>query len=1243
MKKKKLLAALVAAAVLSVGGGALAGCENQHTHTYSTDWEKDATGHWHVATCDDLKKGDEGYTKDFEAHVWGDDDECDVCHYKKTPDTPNPPAVTEYTVKLDANGGTLIGGKETVDVKTKDGKIESLPTPTAPEGMEFVGWFTEDVAGTEVTTQTAFKANATVYAHYVSVCTVTLNAGAGTLETKTLKAKDGKIESLPTPTAPAGKQFIGWFTAAEGGKEVTVATPFDEDTTIYAQYASVYTITLNVGTDGTLPAGASATLTTKGGKLETLPTPTTANATVFVGWFTAAEGGAQVTVDTVFTGDTSEITLYARYRQELTVTLNVGEGTLPAGASATMITSENKLSELPAPNAPANKWFKGWYTDATAGVKVSATTNLATHATANALTLYARYVEEVTVTLDKGDEGTLPAGAVTTYKTVGGKIVLPEGQRGLPAVTTDKEHWVFFGWFDKTSPLGTPVNIETAVFEKDVTLTAKVGRENGVWVGETFINTLTLNPGASRTEYWLGGGKITLKKGDVMSLYINGDLIRHYVEGNSAGINKPGEATQVTSVTVSVAGEFAIYLHKNSQDWSCEYSGPTEINVGSEVPYGCDSVTITIGSNAPITFFVKDSSGNGVGKADFSKFCIYTYEAEIFGNWAGSTTKGRLKEEITVSAAAVPSGWIFRWGSGYGSQTANIVGAFKAGKTYLVELPKSNKGTAKITELTITSVYTITLDQNYEGQPETKLTAKAYNGKLSYMPTFTREGYEDKDLFWYTAAEGGEKVTLNTVFTADATIYARWSEKIVATVDQNYTDKPDNTTVSLDHGKFTALPASPTRDDYDFVGWFTAATEGEQVTLDTEFTQNATIYAQWKAKIVITLDLNYTNKPDNTTVKANNGKLSPLPTAPTREGYEFLGWFTAAEEGTRITTATVFTENSTIYAQWRVPFKVTLNYNYKDCPEAEVKTAKVVSGATYSRLPSADIITPEREGYEFLGWYSNEDGTGTRLAASTSITEDTTYYASWKVPFKVTLILNYDGAPAAVVRTAKTVVGQTYSRLSAEDLVVEREGYDVTGWYPNADGTGTKLTTSTNISADVTYYAQWKEAYKVTLDLNYEGAPAALEKWAKLVINQTFSRVPAEDIVTPEREGYNFLGWYANANGSGETLTANTTITSSRTYYARWQKKYEVTFNLNYEGCGDPIVMLTEKVSGVTYGKISNPPTPTREGYEFVGWFDTAEETGGTALNANRITADGTYYARWTPVTEPTPTPEEQA
>jgi len=158
MKKSNLFATVAFVAVSAVCCGIFAACgdKDTHTHTYSTDWSKDATGHWHVATCDDLKEGDEAYKKGFAAHVWGEDDECDVCEYVK-------PAATEITLNKtelalsiakteDALTATLNGSgtvtwassdEAVVQVGAETGAVEALKPGTAT--------VTATVTGTEVT------------------------------------------------------------------------------------------------------------------------------------------------------------------------------------------------------------------------------------------------------------------------------------------------------------------------------------------------------------------------------------------------------------------------------------------------------------------------------------------------------------------------------------------------------------------------------------------------------------------------------------------------------------------------------------------------------------------------------------------------------------------------------------------------------------------------------------------------------------------------------------------------------------------------------------------------------------------------------------------------------------------------------------------------------------------------------------------------------------------------------------
>ncbi len=158
MKKMNLFTTIAFAAALTSCCGLFAACgdEDTHTHTFSTDWSKDASGHWHVATCDDLKEGDEGYKKDFAAHVWGGDDECDVCKYVKqaaTEITLNKTALalsianTEDTLTATLNGtGTVAwtsSDETVVQVGAETGAVEALKPGAAT--------ITATVTGTEVT------------------------------------------------------------------------------------------------------------------------------------------------------------------------------------------------------------------------------------------------------------------------------------------------------------------------------------------------------------------------------------------------------------------------------------------------------------------------------------------------------------------------------------------------------------------------------------------------------------------------------------------------------------------------------------------------------------------------------------------------------------------------------------------------------------------------------------------------------------------------------------------------------------------------------------------------------------------------------------------------------------------------------------------------------------------------------------------------------------------------------------
>lgn len=197
------------------------------------------------------------------------------------------------------------------------------------------------------------------------------NGGAYGEETSvTLKTDaNGKIAALPeTDPTYANHEFDGYNTAANGsGSKVTVNDVYTSATTVYAQWSNIYTVTFVTGTEGTLAGGAATTAKTTKGKLATLPEVTvTAQKKSFLGWYTTASGeGDEITTEYTFTGDTTAVNAYARYRDEYTVTLDAGtDGTIATGTTLTYVTKNGKIDELPADDkvtcTKENFHFGGW-------------------------------------------------------------------------------------------------------------------------------------------------------------------------------------------------------------------------------------------------------------------------------------------------------------------------------------------------------------------------------------------------------------------------------------------------------------------------------------------------------------------------------------------------------------------------------------------------------------------------------------------------------------------------------------------------------------------------------------------------------------------------------------------------------------------------------------------------------------------------------------------------------------------
>ena len=119
----------------------------------------------------------------------------------------------------------------------------------------------------------------------------------------------------------------------------------------------------------------------------------------------------------------------------------------------------------------------------------------------------------------------------------------------------------------------------------------------------------------------------------------------------------------------------------------------------------------------------------------------------------------------------------------------------------------------------------------------------------------------------------------------------------------------------LDGSSYGTLPTTK-RTGFIFRGWFTSQVGGEEVTADTIADSDRTLYAHWE-EIRYLISFNANGGPATPAAVSLQGELAygELPVL-VRSGYAFLGWFTSASGGTRITEDSIVDSARTLYAHW---------------------------------------------------------------------------------------------------------------------------------------------------------------------------------------------------------------------------------------------------------------------------------------------------------------------------------------
>lgn len=775
--------------------------------------------------------------------------------------------------------------------------------------------------------------------------TITLDANGGTVSQTSLKCYDGeKFGTLPTPTRD-GYSFLGWYSAKTGGTIITDTTVFSSSTsprTLYAHWKG-RTVTTKLDANG---GAVSPTSITKeyGDKFGTLPIPVRANYE-FIGWFTARFGGNQITSDSKVTylG-----TVYAHWLGNMvTITIDADVGT----ASATSVT--RRIGEQYGILADVTKIGSsliGFFDKAT-GQQIATSDYVTPTSTRNVKCGWADSsgITALVTVFDSNPKGTILLHSSTYQLSVGDNY---------PTAIYCSDP-LFLGLY--TSPFGG-TKVEGKISnDSPRVLFARYSKP-------TFTISLDANGGA------VSPSSLTREYGTAFNLptpyYDDGssdwnNIFRQWQLKSAKSVAKSAvSSSDIVTSSVSLIAQWESINQKNgnstlSPTETLEYQNSVQIHLvtnGGTCPFGNTVIGYKVGNVASA---LSSPYLPGCYKIGYS-FEGWSLNSDLSGDHVTTTLQVLSAGKNTVYADFSP---------------IDITISFYNNTTSPDDTPY------------ITSII--------------KFGSEYGSGTHSwYTPTVPPAGYEFTG--WFTERDGGAQISQHDIFIATSTdrLYAHYKARDITVIfnARGGTVSPTSKTVTVDKA-YGELPI-PSRTGYSFSGWSKASAYDDLVTEDTivqgTYADSITLYAIWDRlppkTVVFNPNKGYLD-PDKTEKICYVGEMyGELPT-PTRDLFEFIGWYSDEESGLLITEDSIFTESSptVLYAHWnQVYIEITFDPNGG---YVEPTSKKIVIGGTYGKLP-----TPTLEGCVFIGWYSSLDGVN-RINEDDTFTLGTspeTLYAHWK-------------------------------------------------------------------------------------------------------------------------------------------------------------------------------------------------------------------------------------------------------
>jgi uncharacterized repeat protein (TIGR02543 family) len=384
----------------------------------------------------------------------------------------------------------------------------------------------------------------------------------------------------------------------------------------------------------------------------------------------------------------------------------------------------------------------------------------------------------------------------------------------------------------------------------------------------------------------------------------------------------------------------------------------------------------------------------------------------------------------------------------------------------------------------------------------------------------TKAGYNFKG--WYVDQSLTNLFSLTNIPTNNITLYAKWAEIITITFNSN----GGSAVASYNHEAGTVInaPTQPVKSLHSFGGWYSDQALTTLYTFTTMPTQDITLYAKWNP--VTTINFNSNGGSSVTIYIHDVGTAISAPTAPTKTGYTFSGWYSDQALLTAYTFTTMPAQDITLFAKWSInSYTLTFNSN-----GGSAVTALVGDFQTSISAPT----TPTKAGYTFGGWYSDQALT-TLYAFATMPAQNMTLYAKWE---PVIYTMSFETNGGGIIDDIKLGYQETIPAITG----LNKEGYTFEGWY-----TDQMLSIAYTIDKmplnGMKLYAKWEP---ISYSITYE------EVGGSLITDENHPY--QENIVepaVPTKTDFIFDGWYLD-NLYENRFVFDKMPSENLTLYAKW-------------------------------------------------------------------------------------------